>query len=113
MARDLLKRPPLRVSEMPPAAVRLYPGEARAVACPECGRWQVPHDGGLRYHTIGVDSTTACVGIGRRVWFDLTCVEWQARLRVAVREAAGRRSNRVRRVGRPPTAVPVFRLAAR
>src|SRR5262245_6811274 len=70
MARDLLGRPPLRASELPPNQVSLYAGEARAVVCPGCSRWQVPHDGGLCHHTTDIDSKTTCREVGRRVWFD-------------------------------------------
>jgi hypothetical protein len=91
MARDLLGRPPLRVSELPPNQVMLYPGEARALVCPGCSRWQVPHDGGLRHHTIGADSKTACRDAGRRVWFDLNSAQWAARLGAASRDAQSRR----------------------
>ena len=85
MSRDLLGRPPLRVSELPPNRVMLYPGEPRAIVCPGCNRWQVPHDGGIRRHTIGIDSTRTCPQTGRRVWFDLTSAQWRAQLEVACR----------------------------
>jgi len=85
MSRDLLGRPPLRASELPPNRVMLYPREPRAIVCPGCGRWQMPHDGGLRRHTIDIDSMQTCPQTGRRVWFDLTAAQWQARLQVACR----------------------------
>jgi hypothetical protein len=85
MPRDLLGRPPLRVSELPPNRVMLYPGEPRAIVCPGCNRWQVPHDGGIRRHTIGIDSRRTCPQTGRRVWFDLTSTQWRAQLEVACR----------------------------
>jgi len=109
MARDLLRRPTLRASELPPNRVSLQPG--KAIVCPGCRRWQAPHDGGLRRHTVDVDSETACPETGRRVWFDLTVAEWRARLDAAVRDAALRRGGRVSRNGRPPVAPPVFRIA--
>ena len=90
MSRDLLGRPPLRASELSPDQVRLYPGEPRAITCPGCGRWQVPHDGGLRRHARGIDGMGDCPESGRRVWFDLSSPEWRARLEVAVREASSR-----------------------
>jgi hypothetical protein len=93
MPRDLLNRPPLRASELPPNRVSLYPGEPRAVMCPGCGRWQLPHDGGLRRHTIDIDSTSTCPQTGRRVWFDLTPAQQAARLEVAARQAATRHSS--------------------
>ena len=88
MPRDLLGRPPLRVSELPPGLVRLFPGEARAVVCLECGRWQVPHDGGIRRHATDLDGVGECPGTGRRVWFDLTSAQWLAALGAAGRDAA-------------------------
>ena len=111
MPRDLLGRPPLRASELPPNRVSLHPGEPRAIQCPGCGRWQKPHDGGLRRHTVDADGDSLCPQVGRRVWFDLTPAQWRARLDVAAREAALRRGSRVRRSGHPPVAPPVFRLA--
>jgi hypothetical protein len=86
MPRDLLGRPPLLASELPPTRVSLYPGEPRAIRCPGCGRWQRPHDGGLRRHTIDSDSRTLCPQSGRRVWFDLTPTQWRAELEAGVRE---------------------------
>jgi hypothetical protein len=113
MARDLLGRAPLRASELPPGQVRLYPGEAWAVVCPGCRRWQVPHDGGLRHHTVGIDSMTTCLEVGRRVWFDLTPAQWAARLEVAVRDAQSRHGSRARhRDAHPPVMPPLFRIAA-
>lgn len=85
MARDLLGRPPLKVSELPPGQVRLFPGEPRAVVCPGCSRWLVPHDGGLRRHAVSINSQRQCGESGRRVWFDLAPAEWQARLESARR----------------------------
>jgi hypothetical protein len=109
MSRDLLDRPPLRASELPPNRVSLYPGEPRAIQCPGCGRWQKPHDGGLRSHTIDADSRFVCPQTGRRVWFDLTPTQWRARLEVAARETAQRCGTRVHRSGRPPLP---FRIAS-
>lgn len=112
MARDLLGRPPLRVSELPPNQVSLHLGEPRLIQCPGCSRWQKPHDGGLRRHTIGIDSSKVCPESGRRVWFDLTSAEWLVRMDVAEREVALRRAIPVQRSTAPPPAPPVFRLAA-
>jgi hypothetical protein len=100
MPRDLLGRPPLRASELPPGQVRLFPGEPRAVVCPGCGRWQVPHDGGLRRHAAGIDGGPDCPGSGRRVWFDLAPARWLAEVTAASREAGLRRirAETVRRV---------------
>lgn len=112
MARDLLGRPPLRVSELPPNLVSLPPGEPRLIQCPGCSRWQKPHDGGLRRHTTDIDTSQVCPESGRRVWFDLTPAEWLARVDVAGREAALRRAIPVRRKTSPPPPPPVFRLAA-
>jgi hypothetical protein len=111
MARDLLGRPPLRASELPPNQVMLYPGEPRAVVCPGCGRWLVPHDGGLRRHATGVFSTRTCPETGRRVWFDISAAQWAAELAVAVREAALRRGSTVHHGARAPVAPPVHRLS--
>jgi hypothetical protein len=110
MPRDLLRRPPLRASELPPNRVSLYPGEARAIMCLGCNRWQVPHDGGLRRHTVDVDSETACSQTGRRVWFDLSFAAWRLLLEAGVRDAALHRSSRVHRGGCPPVAPPLFRI---
>jgi hypothetical protein len=96
MSRDLLNRPPLRASELPPGRVTLYRGEARAVVCPECGRWQVPHDGGIRRHTVSADAVGECSGAGRRVWFDLSPADWLISLHAATRETAARRRPRTR-----------------
>lgn len=111
MARDLLGRPPLRVSELPPNLVSLHPGEPRLVQCPGCGRWQKPHDGGLRRHTTGLDRGQVCPESGRRVWFDLTAAQWRAALEIAARDAARRRGSRVAQKASPPVPPPVFRLA--
>jgi hypothetical protein len=112
MSRDLLRRPPLRASELPPNQVSLYPGEARAIMCPGCNRWQVPHNGGLRHHTVAVGSETPCSEAGRRVWFDLSFVVWHGLLEAAARDAALRRSGRVHRSGCPPVVPPLFRITA-
>jgi hypothetical protein len=111
MPRDLLRRPPLRASELPPNRVSMYPGEARAIMCPGCNRWQVPHDGGLRRHTVAVGSEVPCSETGRRVWFDLGFVAWRALLEAAVRDAALRHGDRVYRSACPPVAAPLFRIA--
>lgn len=111
MTRDLLHRPPLRASQLPPGQVRLYPGEPRAVACPDCGRWLVPHDGGLRPHMIDADSATACAQAGRRVWFDLDPVHWAARLQAADRDARTRRGSRPHASAQAPVAPPLPRIA--
>lgn len=111
MPRDLLRRPALRASELPPNRVSLYPGQPGAIMCPGCNRWQVPHDGGLRRHTVDVYSETACSETGRRVWFDLSFVVWRILLEAAVRDAALRRSDRVHHSGCPPVAPPLFRIA--
>jgi hypothetical protein len=112
MPRDLLRRPPLRASELPPNRVSLYPGGVRAIVCPGCNRWQVPQNGGLRRHTVEVDTETACSETGRRVWFDLSFVAWRALLEAAARDAARRRGDRVHRSGCPPAAPPLFRITA-
>ncbi len=109
MPRDLLGRPPLRVSELPPGLVRLFPGEPRAVVCPECGRWQMPRDGGIRRHAVSIDGGRECPSTGRRVWFDLTSAQWLAALGVAARDAARRRGTRVRRTARAPVPLPLHR----
>jgi hypothetical protein len=57
------------------------------------------------------DEHSSCPGSGQRVTIDLTPVQWMENLRVAVREAAGRRAATVRRSGNPPVTRPVFRLA--
>jgi hypothetical protein len=56
------------------------------------------------------DEHSRCPGSGQRVTIDLTPVQWMESLRVAVREAAGRRGT-TRRSGNPPVPQPVFRLA--
>ena len=111
MARDLLRRPPLRASELPPHCLALHPGEPKAIVCPSCGRWQKPHDGGLRRHTVDIDGDSMCPESGRRVWFDLTPTEWWVGLDVAVRAAALRRAVRVQRKAMPPVPPPVCRMA--
>lgn len=108
MARDLLRRPPLRASELPPHWLILVPGKPKLILCPSCRRWLKPHDGGLRRHSVDPDSDRLCREAGRRVFFDLTPGEWRTRLDVAVRETALRRGSRVHRSGRPPLP---FRLA--
>ncbi|MBO0804571.1 MAG: hypothetical protein J2P25_16045 [Nocardiopsaceae bacterium] len=111
MPRDLMRRPPLRVSALPPNQVSMYPGEPRMVLCPGCQRWLKPHDGGLRRHMVAADGRDMCAESGRRVWFDLTAAEWLISLDVAAREAGQRRGSRIRRKASPPVAPPVFRLA--
>jgi hypothetical protein len=111
MARDLLRRLPLRASELPPHWLMLRPGEPRLILCPSCRRWLRPHDGGLRRHTIDTDSDRVCSETGRRVFFDLTPAEWRARLDLAIRDAALRRTVPVQRKAMPPVLPPVFRLA--
>ena len=112
MPRDLLGRPPLRASELPPGQIRLIPGEPRALVCPWCGRWQVPHDGGLRRHAVSIDSGQQCPATGLRVWFDLTPAQWLANLCAASREAGSRRGSRVLRPGRPSPRPAASRLWA-
>lgn len=111
MARDLQCRPPLRVSELPPDQVAMYPGEARIIRCPGCQRWQKPSNGGLRRHVTDIDSSRVCPESGRRVWFDIEPAQWLVNLRVAVRDAATRRSVPVQRKAMLPVPPPVFRLA--
>jgi hypothetical protein len=111
MARDLQRRPALRVSELPLSHVSLYPGEARTICCPGCQRWQKPSNGGLRCHADGIDSTRMCPESGRRVWFDLDPLEWLAAMNVAVPDAALRRPSPVHRKAGLETPPPVFRLA--
>lgn len=111
MARDLQRRPPLKASELPLGDVALYPGEPRLIRCPGCQRWQRPANGGLRRHTIDLNSTQECPESGRRVWFDLDPARWLAAFNVAVRDAALRRSAPVRRKAALDVPPPVFRLA--
>jgi hypothetical protein len=117
MARDLLRRPPLRVSMLPPHKVSMHPGEPRMIVCPGCDRWLKPSNGGLRRHTVSIDSplppfgARECRQSGRRIWFDLTPAEWRAHLDVAIRDAALRRSVPVQRKAMLPVPPPVFRLA--
>lgn len=89
MSRDTRDdRPPLRASELLPNHVMLNPREPRAVVCPGCGCWKVPHHGRLRRHD-------PCPESGRRVWFDLRPGEWLARLdaaRLSLRRTASLQS---------------------
>lgn len=118
MARDLLRRPPLRASQMRPHRVSMHPGEPRMIVCPGCKRWLKPSNGGLRRHAVAIDGplglpdAAECRQSGRRVWFDLTPAEWLASLELATREAAQRHGSRVHRKAAPPVAPPVFRLTA-
>lgn len=111
MARDLLRRPPLRVSALPPNHVSMYPGEPKTIVCPGCDRWLKPSNGGLRRHTTSIDSSEVCPESGRRIWFDLDPVTWRASRAVAVRDAALRRSAPVQRKAPAEIPPPVFRLA--
>lgn len=110
MSRDLLGRPPLRVSELPPGLVMLYAGEPRAVACPGCGRWMVPRDGGLRRHAADPAGGDVCAQSGRRVWFDLSPAQWQENL-AAARNAARRPVSLDRAVRQALAAAPAMRAA--
>jgi hypothetical protein len=112
MARDLLRRPPLRVSTLPPNKVSMHPGEPRMIVCPGCGRWVRPSDGGLRRHAVAAGSARVCPESGRRVWFDIGPARWMADLRLGIADAAARRSVRVQRKAMPPVPPPVCRMAA-
>lgn len=112
MARDLLRRPPLRVSEMPPHEVSMYPGEPKMIVCPGCHRWLRPSNGGLRRHPVDADiPARTCPETGRRVWFDLDSAEWLLRMELGTRDAALRRSAPVQRKAALEVPPPVFRLA--
>lgn len=111
MARDLQRRPPLKASELPLGDVALYPGEPRFIRCPGCQRWQRPTNGGLRRHTVDLDSTQVCPESGRRVWFDLDPVTWRAAFDLAARDAALRRSASVRRKAALDVPLPLHRMA--
>ncbi len=104
-------RPALLASTTLPSLLMLYPGTRPVVACPDCGTWRVPRRGMLPAHRAA-DEYSRCPGSGQRVTIDLTPVQWMDRLRVAVREAAGRRGTMVRRSGNPPVPRPVFRLVS-
>jgi hypothetical protein len=112
MSRDTRdRRPPLRASELLPSQVMVY-SQWRAVACPGCGRWQVPHHGRIRRHGLDgrewfYEELRRCPGSGRRVWFDLTSAQWLAGLRVAALDAASIRRGRVHGSGRAPVIPPV------
>ena len=103
-------RPALLASATIPSLLMLYPGTHPLVACPDCGTWRMPQRGMLPAHRAA-DEHSRCPGSGQRVTIDLTPVQWMENLRVAVREAAGRRAATVRRSGNPPVTRPVFRLA--
>ncbi len=98
-------------SELPPNLLMLYPGARPVVACPDCGTWRIPRRHMLPTHRAA-DGVRRCPGSRTRVIIDLTPVQWQVALRIAVREAALRRGGSVYRSARPPAAPPVFRLAA-
>lgn len=104
-------RPSLRASATIPGLLMLYPGTHPVVACPDCGTWRVPKRGMLPAHRAA-DEYSRCPGSGQRVTIDLTPVQWMESVRVAAREAAGRRGTTVRRSGKPLILQPVFRLAA-
>jgi hypothetical protein len=103
-------RPALLASTAIPSLLMLYPGTRPVVACPDCGTWRMPRRGMLPAHR-GADEHSRCPGSGQRVTIDLTPVQWMESLRVAVREAAGRRGTTVRRHHNLPVLRPVFRLA--
>jgi hypothetical protein len=104
-------RPALLASTTLPSLLMMYPGTRTVVACPDCRTWRVPRRGMVPAHRAA-DEHSRCPGSGQRVTIDLTPVQWMESLRVAVREAAGRRGAMVRRSGNPPALRPVFRLAA-
>jgi hypothetical protein len=104
-------RPALLASATIPSLLMLYPETRPVVACPDCGTWRVPQRGMLPAHRAA-DEHSRCPGSGQRVTIDLTPVQWMESLRVAVREAAGRRGTPIHRSGKPSVPQPVFRLAA-
>jgi hypothetical protein len=104
-------RPALLASNTIPSLLTLYPGMHPVVACPDCGTWRMLRRGMLPAHRAA-DEHSRCPGSGQRVTIDLTPVQWVENLRVAAREAAGRRATTIRRSGNPPVPRPVFRLAA-
>jgi hypothetical protein len=112
MARDLLCRPALQVSALPPNKISMHPGEPRTIVCPGCDRWVRPSNGGLRRHTVAADSTQVCPESGRRVWFDIEPARWITDLRLGIADAATRRSASVQRKAMPPVPPPVCRMAA-
>jgi hypothetical protein len=103
-------RSALLASTMTPNLLMLTPGTRPVVACPDCGTWRVPRRGMLPAHRAA-DEYSRCPGSGQRVTIDLTPVQWMEALRVASRDAAGRRGTTARLGGRPPVLPPVFRLA--
>jgi hypothetical protein len=103
-------RAPIVASELPPNLLMIYPGARPVVACPDCGTWRIPSRRMLPTHRAA-DGVRRCPGSRTRVIIDLTPAQWQAALRIAVREAGLRRGSYVRRSARPPIAPPVFRIA--
>jgi hypothetical protein len=103
-------RPALLASTTIPSLLMLYQGTRPVVACPDCGTWRMPRRGMLPAHRAA-DEHSRCPGSGQRVTIDLTPVQWMENLRIAAREAAGRRAAPIRRRGNPPVPRPVFRLA--
>jgi hypothetical protein len=102
-------RPALLASAMTPNLLMLTAGKRPVVACPDCGTWRVPQRGMLPAHRAA-DEHTRCPGSGQRITIDLTPVQWMEILRVAAREASGRRGTMVRCGGKPPIPQPVFRF---
>ncbi|GII03091.1 hypothetical protein Pta02_50990 [Planobispora takensis] len=105
------RRPPLLASAMPPNHLNLRPGERLMAVCPDCNRWRLIRRSMLWPHRTD-DGTTRCPGSAQRVIIDLTPTQWLARLAMACRQAATRRTRRIQLAPQPPTPTPIHRLTA-
>ncbi|MFI6391507.1 hypothetical protein [Nonomuraea sp. NPDC050540] len=98
-------------STLPPNDLNLHPGERLTMVCPDCRSWRVIRRGMIWPHRAD-DGMTRCPGSGTRLVVDLTSVEWQSAMVVAVRQAATRHGSRTHRKPAPPTPQPLHRIAA-
>lgn len=103
-------RPALLASAFPACDVNARPGESVSLVCPECGTWRLVRQGRIFPHP-GMDGRR-CVASARRFALDLPLAALESRQRAAVADAGKRRAARTQRKPVPPTAPPVFRLAA-
>lgn len=103
-------RPALLASALPACDVNARPGEPVSLVCPDCGTWRLVRQGRIFPHPG--NEGRRCAASARRFALDLPLATLETRQRTALADAGKRRPTRVQRKPVPPTAPPVFRLAA-
>ncbi|MDX3232533.1 hypothetical protein [Streptomyces sp. ME19-01-6] len=111
-----MKRPPLKISELPVSNVQLREGERRSIVCPDCSEWHPLRRNMVWAHhlerTERRKNGRRCPGSARRVDIDVDLAEWSRKVAEVDATVTGRRSNRVNRKPRTTTPPPISRMGA-